>query len=519
LSPCIAKLRFGVDGFFKSASKNAKVNSIFALSVLVSLFAAEATAQQTATSEILNEGFSDNRNGWALLREEELTAEITGSQYVVDLTSTSPWNRRIHLPSLVGNGLLSDQATISFDMEVVDQNDQPYNGIGFVFDQVSEGNFNLLYIGHENGKIFTSIIPCVESDFKKPIKDGRGTNFLKGKNRISINRFFDTYKIYINNALMLTFSHADDIVFKQLYFTTGKYGVSDLHVRSAHISLESGDQQGAKPFVASNYQIRILLVGVGRTQASDYTPLNSPTNDVNAMKAFWMSPEGGAVPERNIVTLKNEEAKRKNILDNLAVISKKTTEREVIIVYLTGHGSLNGHFCCFDNLLAYSELNEILSTSKAKNKLIIIDACFSGYVKNVVRPPSKGGLTKKDLNDMFYYGISMASRNTAYLVSCLGTEISFDGATPTSNSTFTKALLQTLGSFNGKQKGDIITLSEVYSSLRTYFNQWNKEREGKKFALTQLVDGQTLTFPIPISMTPQLISENKQNNLPLIIVN
>lgn len=474
---------------------------------------------QERSSIVVRDSFADNRNGWPLVEEEGLETLIENDSYIIDLRPRDHWNRRLVIPKLISTEFKHDHVKISFDVMFLNRNGQPYSGVGLVFDFVDDDNFNLLYLGEENGAFFSSIIPCRNGDFLTPIKDGKGTTLKNGMaNEVVIEKKIDTYRIFANNKLLLTFAHKQNIVFEELYFTTGKYALTDLEVIRTELIVDR-DFGESKRFVASDHRVFILLAGVRYTKNKDFKTLNSPVNDITAMRNFWMSGAGGYIPANNIISLPDEAATRRSIVSAVKTIVGKASQNDVIIIYLTGHGSITGHFQCYDDPLSYEELNSIIEPSKAKNKLVIVDACFSGYVRNIITPPAKdGGLTKQDIQNMFYYSISMSAKNTAYLVSCLGNEVSFDGPTAQSNSTFTRALLHILSAFSNGPRGQLITLSQVFESLKVYFKSWNESNRGKKHSLTYLVEGQKVINTIPVTMTPQLVSSATNNNLPFAIV-
>jgi hypothetical protein len=81
------------------------------------------------------------------------------------------------------------------------------------------------------------------------------------------------------------------------------------------------------------------------------------------------------------VLLLNKNATRQNILNSLQDVFAKSTENDFIIFYFSGHGS-PGNFCPSDitNNLQHELVKNYFKNAKAKYRLCIADACFSGSI-------------------------------------------------------------------------------------------------------------------------------------------
>lgn len=53
---------------------------------------------------------------------------------------------------------------------------------------------------------------------------------------------------------------------------------------------------------------------------------------------------------------------------------------DAVIFYFSGHGSKSG-LACYDGVLTYNKILEVMKRSMARNKIIIADACFSGGMR------------------------------------------------------------------------------------------------------------------------------------------
>ena len=84
----------------------------------------------------------------------------------------------------------------------------------------------------------------------------------------------------------------------------------------------------------------------------------------------------------NVVLLLNREAGRDQILEALKSTFAQAGDNDFILFYFSGHGN-KGLFCPVEYPLKsvlHSEIKEIFQSSKAKYRLCIADACFSGSI-------------------------------------------------------------------------------------------------------------------------------------------
>jgi len=347
-------------------------------------------SQNLVETTTVKETFQNNNRGWTLGNKNSTSTSIDGNRYIIDLNSSSTWKNRINIPNDIKNCLFNEDAKVSFDLQMLDRNGAMTSGIGLVFDQIGE-DYNVIYLGEEGGKIFSSIIPRRNNEFREPIKDGRSVKFQSNITyRITIDRKFNNYRVFINSSLILSFTHKEVIQFTSFYFTTGKYAISDLVATKSTFVREGNDIGEEKNFDPSKHKTFILLAGVSKYPSTDFSPLNSPILDITSMRNFWLSTSGGSIPVQNIDFFSDREATVRNVVSSARRIANKATPNDVIIIYLTGHGYWGGYYCCYDALLPYEVLNDIIKGSRAKHKLVIVDACFSGCIKNIVTPPAKG---------------------------------------------------------------------------------------------------------------------------------
>lgn len=138
-----------------------------------------------------------------------------------------------------------------------------------------------------------------------------------------------------------------------------------------------------------------IIIGINDYKGSTWQPLGSALNDAqsveNVLKQRYKFDE--------ILTLYDKEATRINILQDIASFSKKMTKNDNLLIYFSGHGieiSGEGYWVPVDartdgiyGLVSNGDIRTMLTTSKSKHTLVIIDACFSSTIFRIATPLEK----------------------------------------------------------------------------------------------------------------------------------
>lgn len=121
---------------------------------------------------------------------------------------------------------------------------------------------------------------------------------------------------------------------------------------------------------------KTYLVAVG---VSDYPGNNKdlrlPANDAATVRYVYSKNSNA-----ESVLLTNSDATKSAVLSKLRSTFAKATENDIIVFFFSGHGT-KGAFCAYDAQIPYSEIRKAMASSKAKNKMIFADACFSGKMR------------------------------------------------------------------------------------------------------------------------------------------
>lgn len=81
--------------------------------------------------------------------------------------------------------------------------------------------------------------------------------------------------------------------------------------------------------------------------------------------------------------LTNEFATRTAIVKSFEVLCAKATQEDCIVFFFSGHG-VNDALCAYDGDLSYQSLYNALAQTKASQKMLFIDACLSGQMRQDV---------------------------------------------------------------------------------------------------------------------------------------
>jgi uncharacterized caspase-like protein len=213
-------------------------------------------------------------------------------------------------------------------------------------------------------------------------------------------------------------------------------------------------------------KIYALLVGVSRYEK--FESLKYTDDDAYRVYAFLKSPEGGALADDQISILIDESATKRNIMKSLDDLVARAGENDAVFCFFSGHG-INGHFLPIDsdgyqNSLAYEEVKERLQSCKAKQKLYVADACYSGSLLS-----SRTSLTQSV--EMLYGKLNETSGGTAFLLSSKKEEYSLESE-GLRQGIFSHFLIKGLKGDADSNGDNIVSVSElykyVYTSVRSY---------------------------------------------------
>lgn len=186
-------------------------------------------------------------------------------------------------------------------------------------------------------------------------------------------------------------------------------------------------------------QAKIYVVCVG---ISDYPSsrrdLRVSDNDAKTIHAIFA--KNGKVKSSLIL---NQQATIRNVCNEMRAQFAPAESNDEVILFFSGHG-FPGGFCCFDGNLNYKTIYEIMKQCRAKNKMILVDACYAGKMRTTSRTNQ-----------------NHTSQNVMLFLSSRSTEPSQE--TPFKNSLFTIYLERGLRGGADTNRDRVITARELYN--------------------------------------------------------
>jgi len=189
----------------------------------------------------------------------------------------------------------------------------------------------------------------------------------------------------------------------------------------------------------------VLVTGVSSYKDADMNVTQTTKNAKSfAVKMKTQTPD--------VSVLTSKYANHDNVLAKLKRICRAAKPEDRITFYFAGHGGVDeksgtGYICSYDDPILYAELMECFKLSKAKEKIMFVEACHSG---------SAGGALKSFI-DPSVICISSSRMSEASIYSNL-----IDAGY------FSKGLLVGLQGKADMDKDKLITLSELFKYLYGY---------------------------------------------------
>lgn len=132
---------------------------------------------------------------------------------------------------------------------------------------------------------------------------------------------------------------------------------------------------------AQKSDIYVVSVGISNYQA--ISDLTLPEKDAKSIAELYKT------QTKNVILITGKYATKTRILKSLKDQFSRAKEQDMIVFAFSGHGYPGG-ICPFDmsakddSGVSYREIRNILKQSRAKRKIILADACFSGGLRNNV---------------------------------------------------------------------------------------------------------------------------------------
>lgn len=216
--------------------------------------------------------------------------------------------------------------------------------------------------------------------------------------------------------------------------------------------------------------------------------LQGCVNDANAVKAALERNGDGTLNfEVKIMSATSEASyiKRNELRDAVENLFKG--EAEIAVLYYSGHGSfdaLGGYLCTSeierpDEGLSLNDIMSFVAQSKVRNKIIILDSCFSGSIANPIEMQS----------------YSILREGTTILAACGASEYATE---ENGHGIFTSLLVEALYGGAMNLLGEV-SPGSIYSYIDRSLGAWDEQRPLFKANISSFVSLRKNAPPIPIT--------------------
>lgn len=190
------------------------------------------------------------------------------------------------------------------------------------------------------------------------------------------------------------------------------YGIRVVEAQQTYEEPEEAWDEASGGFLSERFAV---VVGVSDYSDAGIRSLRHADDDARAFYDFLVSERAGlgGFDQENVQLLLNEEATSSNIRTALSTFLMEATERDVVILYFAGHGAPDPYRPSEHYLLSYdtnidslagtalpmSEVSEAVSRIRARDVIVITDACHSA-VLGATRSESPNAINLVFLNQM-----------------------------------------------------------------------------------------------------------------------
>lgn len=217
--------------------------------------------------------------------------------------------------------------------------------------------------------------------------------------------------------------------------------------------------------------IRVWAVVVGIATYTHMPSLRYTDDDAYQFYAFLKSPEGGALPDEQLRVLIDDNATQSNVLTALRSVAAKADDNDVLLFYYSGHG-VEGAFIPVDfdgysYQLQHSEIRKIMEQSRAKQKLVLGDACHSGSLigANLTNDMWAAKAPMKDMLDRYYKAFENCAGGMALLMSSKSKEVSLEDSGLRSG-VFSHYLVRGLKGEADRNADQIVSIQELFDYVQ-----------------------------------------------------
>lgn len=207
--------------------------------------------------------------------------------------------------------------------------------------------------------------------------------------------------------------------------------------------------------------VKVISIGVSNYLLKGASDLPFCKNDLSYMNSTLMNQLN--LNTNDFITLgKTENVYKHELIDNLLRMKEIVDTNDTLIFYFSGHGvtiSDQHYLVCTDDIISTQEIISYLENINSKNKLILLDCCYSGNF---------------DISNTVHFSIEntiseFIGKGYAVFASSKANEVSYG----TNISLFTSFFCDSLNNSFIVKKGHI-SLYDLQKLTSLYLDIWNK---------------------------------------------
>lgn len=208
----------------------------------------------------------------------------------------------------------------------------------------------------------------------------------------------------------------------------------------------------------------IYVVSVGICDYKYINDLKKTETDATSMANLYRT------RTKNVKLLLGAQATHDNILSTLKSYFSAATDDDIVVFFFSGHGGKGG-LCAYDTrstntMVTYAEVQQAIRSSKANNKQLFIDACYSGGLRDNTKSVTSHTRKESPLSNTEGVMLFLSSRTG---------ETSQENRW-SDNGFFTQYLIKGMKGAADANKDRIITAKEIF----TYVSKKVSERTNGK---------------------------------------
>ncbi len=240
---------------------------------------------------------------------------------------------------------------------------------------------------------------------------------------------------------------------------------------------------------ASLGPIRVLAVGISKYEASSgFRSISQCENDASTIRdcfddVFQLQGHKSAIKQ---LTSKHDVVSRGRLISAIMELASEATPTERILFFFSGHGQRLGEKLYLvpqdawseddpEGFVEFAKLNELIDASKARQKLIFLDACWSGPETSTSKT-----FVPATFSRSFLEGYLQKTSGTAIIASSSSSQPSTTKSPNPKLSLFTYHL-------NAALRGDPEALDDLFLTLPKLFEYVNVkvQRDARSYHQTQ----------------------------------